>query len=156
MVIVGAGIAGLEAAWIAAARGHDVTVFGRSREVGGKVRVLAALPGGESLSSIYDYQYAAARRAGARFELGVEASCDDILSARPEAVILATGSTMIAPRWLPAAVLAEGWVQDLPTAMLALEVTKAPDTISSTVSRLTAPCTVRVSGRTPSKACLAS
>ena len=54
------GVAGMEAAWIAAARGHEVTVLGRSPAVGGKTRLHSLLPGGESLSSIYDYQFAAA------------------------------------------------------------------------------------------------
>ncbi|MEY3137888.1 MAG: hypothetical protein RL580_1620 [Pseudomonadota bacterium] len=52
IAIVGAGPAGMEAAWIAAARGHEVTVFGASTDVGGKTRLHAALPGGESLSSV--------------------------------------------------------------------------------------------------------
>jgi hypothetical protein len=42
------------------------------------------------------------------------------------------------------------------TAMLAPELTSAPETISITVSRLTAPWVSRVCGRTPSKACFAS
>ena len=120
VVVVGAGVAGLEAAWVAAARGHEVTVFGRSREVGGKIRLRASLPGGEALSSVYDYQHATALRAGARFELGVDATLDDVLSMRADAVVLATGSMMIAPRWLPEAVRAEGWVLDLPSAMRGL------------------------------------
>ena len=65
VVIVGAGVAGMEAAWVAAGRGHHVTVYGRSSEVGGKTRLHALLPGGEALSSIYDYQHAAARREAA-------------------------------------------------------------------------------------------
>ena len=42
------------------------------------------------------------------------------MSARADAAIVATGSTMIAPRWLPESVRAEGWVADLRTAMGAL------------------------------------
>jgi NADPH-dependent 2,4-dienoyl-CoA reductase/sulfur reductase-like enzyme len=40
VVVVGTGIAGLEAAWIAAARGHDVIAFGAGAELGGKTRLL--------------------------------------------------------------------------------------------------------------------
>jgi 2,4-dienoyl-CoA reductase-like NADH-dependent reductase (Old Yellow Enzyme family) len=118
VAIVGAGIAGMEAAWVAAARGHDVTVFGASDEIGGKAWLREKLPGGDTVSSIYDYQNVAARRAGVRFVLGRKANVEEIISIEPEAVILATGSTMIPPDWLPADVRAEGWVPDLRTAMV--------------------------------------
>ena len=115
VVIVGAGVAGMEAAWTAAARGHDVTVFSRSRDIGGKARLRAQLPGGEAVSSIYDYQHAAAARAGVRFELGKDASVSDVLALKPDSVILATGATMVAPRWLPRE--AREFVTDLRSAM---------------------------------------
>ena len=117
VVVVGAGMAGMEAAWVAAARGHDVTVFGASDAIGGKAWLREQLPGGETVSSIYDYQTVAARRAGARFVLGRKVTAAEILARQPDAVILATGSSMIPPDWLPAAVRAEGWVADLRVAM---------------------------------------
>jgi len=112
IVVVGSGIAGMEAAWVAAARGHDVTVFGASDEVGGKTRLLARLPGGESLSSIYDYQWLCARRAGVHFELGAHAGVSDVLASKPDVVVLATGSTMSWPRSLCAAWRDEGLIPD--------------------------------------------
>jgi dimethylglycine catabolism A len=117
VVVVGAGIAGMEAAWVAAARGHDVTVFGASDHIGGKAWLREQLPGGDTVSSIYDYQTVAAGRAGARFELGRPATAAAILGLRPDTVILATGATMIPPDWLPPAIRAENWVPDLRSAM---------------------------------------
>lgn len=113
IVVVGSGIAGLETAWIAAARGHDVTVIGKSGEPGGKTRLHAELPGGENLSSIYDYQYLTGKSAGVRFELDTAGEVDDVLTLNPDEVVLATGSRMLPPAFVPAEYIEEDFIQDL-------------------------------------------
>ncbi len=103
VVVVGAGPAGLEAGWVAAARGHRVTVFGSSERPGGKAFLHAQLPGGENVSSVYDYQEMAAAKAGATVQLGIRAGAGDVLQCEPDVVVLAGGATMLWP---------EGWPQE--------------------------------------------
>ena len=116
IVVVGAGPAGLEAAWVAAARGHRVTLFSASDRVGGRLSLRALLPGGEALSSVCDYQHAAATRHGCVL-VHKRAGINDIMAIEPDSVILATGADMIAPLWLPREVNEQGIVPDLRTAI---------------------------------------
>ena len=101
VVVVGAGPAGLETAWVAAARGHEVTVFGSSERPGGKAYLHAQLPGGENVSSVYDYQEMAANKAGANLLLGWRATVEDVVQQSPDIVVLAGGATMLWPDGWP-------------------------------------------------------
>jgi 2,4-dienoyl-CoA reductase-like NADH-dependent reductase (Old Yellow Enzyme family)/thioredoxin reductase len=113
IAVIGAGVAGLEAAWIAAARGHTVTVYGASEEVGGKTRLHAELREGEHLSSIYDYQQLAGKQRGVNYVLDGPLDVAEAAKLDVDTIILATGSTMSAPAFIPEEYIAEGFVLDL-------------------------------------------
>ncbi|MFK7828278.1 MAG: FAD-dependent oxidoreductase [Congregibacter sp.] len=112
VLVVGSGIAGLEAAQTAAKRGHRVTLLGASDDPGGKTRLHAELPGGENLSSIYDYQYLAGRKQGVDYRLGDPATVASVLALEPDEVLLATGSTAAPPAFVPAEYIELGFVPD--------------------------------------------
>jgi 2,4-dienoyl-CoA reductase-like NADH-dependent reductase (Old Yellow Enzyme family) len=113
VVVIGSGVAGMEAAWVAAARGHEVTLFGASAEPGGKTRLAARLPGGANLSSVYDYQYLAGKRHGVTYEFGVRAELELVRDAQPDQVLLACGSRMNLPAFVPSEMAEAGLIQDL-------------------------------------------
>ena len=112
VVVVGGGVAGLEVAWIAAARGHSVSLLGSENGWGGKTRLHAELPGSENLSSVYDYQFLAAQREGVQLHAGF-ASMVDIQALEPDTVVLATGATMLVPSFVPEIYALEGLIPDL-------------------------------------------
>jgi 2,4-dienoyl-CoA reductase-like NADH-dependent reductase (Old Yellow Enzyme family) len=91
VVVVGGGPAGLEAAWVAAARGHDVTLLERSDELGGKIRLAARLPGREELADFADWRAGECERRGVDVRLGIDGTVDGVLGLKPDAVVVATG-----------------------------------------------------------------
>jgi 2,4-dienoyl-CoA reductase-like NADH-dependent reductase (Old Yellow Enzyme family) len=95
IVVVGAGVAGLQAATAAAERGHAVTLFGRS--LGGGAALHARLPGCAAIAPAIAVLADRARAAGVVLRLGAEAGLPDILAERPDRVILATGAAMVPP-----------------------------------------------------------
>jgi 2,4-dienoyl-CoA reductase-like NADH-dependent reductase (Old Yellow Enzyme family) len=91
VVVVGGGPAGLEAAWVAAARGHDVVLLERARVLGGKIRLAAALPGRGELAALADWRARECARRGVDVRLGVDATPALVLGLAPDAVVVATG-----------------------------------------------------------------
>jgi 2,4-dienoyl-CoA reductase-like NADH-dependent reductase (Old Yellow Enzyme family) len=91
VVVVGGGPAGLEAAWVAAQRGHRVTLLERANDLGGKIRLAQALPGREELADFADWRAGECERQGVDVRLGVEATADAVLALEPDAVVLGTG-----------------------------------------------------------------
>ncbi|MEC7762027.1 MAG: FAD-dependent oxidoreductase [Pseudomonadota bacterium] len=92
VTVIGGGPAGMEAAAIAAERGHTVTLWDRAPALGGLLRVAGAVPENAQYLAFIDHQTARLKAAGVTLNLGREATADTILAGTPDTVLLATGT----------------------------------------------------------------
>ena len=92
VMIVGAGPAGLECAYMAARRGHEVHVYDKRDEIGGTLNEAKHAPyGDDELWTCAEYQKVMCEKAGVKFHLGTEVTEDLIEEEMPDTVVLATG-----------------------------------------------------------------
>jgi N-methyl-L-proline demethylase len=92
VVVVGGGPAGLEAARVAAERGHQVTLLEASDKVGGQIRLASrASFRRHDLLSIVHWLEAEIRTLGGTIRANVFAEADDVLALEPDVVVVATG-----------------------------------------------------------------
>jgi 2,4-dienoyl-CoA reductase-like NADH-dependent reductase (Old Yellow Enzyme family)/thioredoxin reductase len=97
VLVVGGGPAGLEAARVAARRGHDVVLHERSDALGGQVRLLARTPYRQDYLQIVRWLERQARKAGTLVRLNSELTADSVLALAPDVVIVATGAADARP-----------------------------------------------------------
>jgi 2,4-dienoyl-CoA reductase (NADPH2) len=97
VLVVGGGPAGLEAARVAAERGHAVTLLERAVALGGRIREAAVVPGHEEVGNVLGFLIPEVERLGVEVRLGAEATAGTVARERPEAVVVATGATPVAP-----------------------------------------------------------
>jgi 2,4-dienoyl-CoA reductase-like NADH-dependent reductase (Old Yellow Enzyme family)/thioredoxin reductase len=91
VVVVGAGPAGLEAARVAAARGHAVVLLEAADQPGGQVRLAARARRRAELLGIIDWRIAQCHQHGVELRFNCLAEAEDVLAENPDVVIVATG-----------------------------------------------------------------
>lgn len=91
IVVVGAGPAGLEAARVAATRGHAVTLFEAADKPGGQILLACRLARRKELIGIVDWRMERLAAMGVEPRFSVYAGVDEVLGEQPDVVILATG-----------------------------------------------------------------
>lgn len=92
LIVVGGGPAGLEAARVGALRGHDVTLYEVRDHLGGALNLWSRLPARAFYNKSIEWWERELRRLGVTIQLGHPVTSDEILAAKPNAVIVATGA----------------------------------------------------------------
>jgi thioredoxin reductase len=97
VVVVGGGPAGLEAARVAATRGHRVLLLERSDRLGGQTLIAHRAPGRQDFDGATRWSSLQCRKRGVEIRLNCEATVEKILAEQPDIVIIATGAVARTP-----------------------------------------------------------
>jgi 2,4-dienoyl-CoA reductase-like NADH-dependent reductase (Old Yellow Enzyme family)/thioredoxin reductase len=97
VMVIGGGPGGLEAAWIAAKRGHNVTLYEKENVLGGQFRIGGIPPTKQEIMKALKYYIYQGKKYGVEFKMGIEVSPNLVDAEKPDVVILATGGIPLVP-----------------------------------------------------------
>jgi len=92
VMVVGAGLAGMQAAVLLAQRGHQVSLYERESELGGQWNIASAMPGKENFASFTDYLRRLLDKHRVPITVSTEMTKEKVLEAKPDAIVVATGA----------------------------------------------------------------
>ncbi|MBW2623295.1 MAG: FAD-dependent oxidoreductase [Deltaproteobacteria bacterium] len=97
IMVIGGGPAGLEAARVAAGRGHQVSLYEAGSELGGQTLIAAKAPGRDGFLDLGRYYTYQMNLLNIDLHLNTEVSIEMVKEQNPDAVIVATGSVPLIP-----------------------------------------------------------
>ncbi|MFW9822691.1 MAG: FAD-dependent oxidoreductase [Candidatus Thorarchaeota archaeon] len=97
ILILGGGIAGMEAARICAVRGHSVNLYEKTNKLGGLIHTLAAEYKKEEYMSLPNWIQHQLKKLKVPIHLNKELSKDEIISINPDVLVFATGTNATVP-----------------------------------------------------------
>lgn len=97
VMVIGGGPAGLEAARVAASRGHRVVLYEKDDHLGGQLALAAVPPGKAEINSLVAYFSTQMDNLGVRVKLGKEATAETVDREKADVVIVASGARPIIP-----------------------------------------------------------
>lgn len=103
VVVVGAGVGGLEAARVLGERGFHVIVLEKEGFVGGQINIADRPPHKEKMDWIVEYELTQLRKLDVEILVNIQVTADMVASYSPYAVILATGGVPVKPASIPGA-----------------------------------------------------
>ena len=97
VLVIGGGPGGMEAARVAALRGHEVVLYEKEGKLGGQLHLAAIPPGRGEFLTFGHYLETQLRKLNVVVHVGVEASPAQVEAEKPDAVIVATGARALTP-----------------------------------------------------------
>lgn len=98
IVVAGGGPGGMQAAWIMAARGHEVELIEKEKYLGGAFLTAAYPPSKSPIAKSIGYWIRQCKKYGVKITLNTEVTKELIESKHPDAVVIATGSRNMIPK----------------------------------------------------------
>ena len=97
VLVAGGGPGGLEAARVAALRGHKVTLYEKQAKLGGQLNLACVAPTKQELAMWVTYLGTQVRKLGVKVELQKELTPEAIAAEKPDVVVIATGGECAKP-----------------------------------------------------------